>query len=90
MQNVADAQDTPVSAAFGGPLGPGTVCGVQFAADAVEAALRATAPITATQAVIAAPRAAARRSHIPIPIPIRMSSRPLSGGASLRETAAAT
>jgi hypothetical protein len=79
MQKVADAQDTPVIAAFGGPLGPGTACGVHVAPEALEAAHSATAQ----------PLRAARRTHVPIPFPIRMSCRPTSGGGSVRETAPA-
>jgi hypothetical protein len=65
MQNVADTHETPVTAAFGGPLGPGTGWVVHVAADAGAATPTATRP----QAT------AARRTHlpIPIPIPIRMS-----------------
>ena len=65
MQNVADVQDTAVAAVLGGPLGPGMVCVVQVAADAGAATPTLRRPqITA-----------ARRTRLPIPIPIRMSPR---------------
>jgi hypothetical protein len=49
MQNVALTQDTLVSAASGGPLGPGVVCVVHVAdgaADAIAAADSVTAQTT--------------------------------------------
>jgi shikimate 5-dehydrogenase len=49
MQNVAEMHDTLVSAASGGPLGPGVVCvvhGTGGAAEAIAAAGSATAQTT--------------------------------------------
>ena len=62
MQKLGDAHDTLVTAELGGPLEPGIVCGVQVAADAGVAAPTPSRPQTT----------AARRAHLPIPIPIRM------------------
>jgi hypothetical protein len=63
MQNVADTQETLVTEAFGGPLGRGMAWGAHVAADAGAATPTLTRPQTT----------AARRTHLPIPIPIRMS-----------------
>jgi hypothetical protein len=60
MQNVADGHDTLVSAAFGGPLGPGVVCVAHVAADADEA----------TPTASAAQSTAILRIQVPIPITI--------------------
>jgi hypothetical protein len=62
MQNVVDTHETPVSATFGGPLGPGTVGADQVAADAEVAAAR----------LAIRPHSAAARKA-PLPIPMRMS-----------------
>ena len=65
MQNVADAQEIPVTVALGGPLGPGTVCAAHVAADADAAAPTVNTPQTTAD----------RRTHLPIPVPIPMSRR---------------
>jgi hypothetical protein len=80
MQNVADAQEIPVTVALGGPLGPGTVCAVHLAADAdAAAAPTVSTPQTAVstpQTAVSTPQTAAdRRAQLPIPVPIPMSSR---------------
>jgi hypothetical protein len=75
MQNVADAQEIPVTVALGGPLGPGTVCAVHLAADA-DAAAAAAPTVSTPQTAVSTPQTAAdRRAQLPIPVPIPMSSR---------------
>jgi hypothetical protein len=62
MHSVGNAHDTLATAAFEGPLGPGIVCAAQVAADAEAGRPTLSRPQTT----------AARRTHLPIPIPIRM------------------